>query len=171
MPPLLLDLLAPLLRKRDTWYLVVILVLLFFLVLARSALKAANAALAARPAVHTEAEQKVQVVRVAGPVKVETKTVYVPGTTQVQYVERVVERAPVTTTTEKESEIVKDVRPACPPAPARPWREASVLVDPLATSKLVGLDGSVTLGDRLVLGAGGRIDRGGEGHARIGVRF
>jgi hypothetical protein len=123
------ELLAPLLKKRDTWYLLVILALLLAFRLEHAARKVDEAVIAARPAVHTEAEQHVQIVRVSGPVRVETKTVYVPGTNQVQYVERIAERGASTTTTQKESQVVKDVKPACPPAPRAPWRYVSAALD------------------------------------------
>jgi hypothetical protein len=150
--PLLLDLLAPLLKKRDTWYLLVILVLALLLCALRARLKTDEAVIAARPAVHTEAEQQSHSVRVAGPVRVVTKTVYVPGTTQVQYVERDIERGQTTTTTEKDSHVVKDVRPACPPAPRAPWRYAGVTVDPLNSFMPRALRGGVSLWGRLDVG-------------------
>ncbi len=143
----------PLLKKWQTWVILVLVALIIYILSLRGQLAAANAALAARPAIHTEAEQKTQIVRVAGPVHYETKTVFVPGTNTVQYVDRIITRDPVTTTTEKETEVKRDEKPACPPLPAAPWRYAGAVVDPLAQTKLVGLRGGVTLYDRLDLGA------------------
>ncbi len=143
-------LLAPLLKKWQTYVVLGAVALGLYVASLRHQLAAANAALAARPAVHLEAEQQLKIVKVAGPVHYETKTVYVPGTTQVQYVERIVTRDPVTTTTQKDSEVVKDVKPACPAAAAAPWRYAGATLD---GSGPRALRAGVTLWNRLDLGA------------------
>lgn len=146
------ELLAPLLKKRDTWYLLIILVLLLLFRFEHAARKADDAALAARPAVHTETEQQLKVVRIAGPVHVETRTVYVPGKPgEVQYVDRIVTRDAVTTTTTKDSEMQRDVRPACPPAPRAPWRYAGATLD-LPALLPRRLEGGITWYGRLDTG-------------------
>lgn len=173
MPALLLPLLQalrPLLNKRDTYYIAAILVLALLLLGARRTVKADAAALAARPAIHMEADQQVKTVRVAGPVRVETKTVYVPGTTQIQYVDRVVDTAPVTTTTEKESQVERDVRPACSAAAALPWRYLGLYTDSADASK-AGLRGGVTLWNTLDLGAGIVFSPRRAGRLEAAVRF
>jgi hypothetical protein len=149
-----LEVFAPLLKKRDTWYLILIVLLALAFDHARKRADAAEAIIATRPSIHTEAEQKTQIVRVSGPVRYETKTVYVPGTTQIQYVDRVVMRDPVTTTTEKETEVKRDVAPACPP-PYRPKTRFAGLIfggDGYQGSWVKGARGGIDVFDRLDLG-------------------
>lgn len=145
-----LELLAPLFKKWQTWAFLILAALAFYILSLRGQLAAANAALAARPTVHTESEQQLKIVRVAGPVHYETKTVYVPGTDIVQYVDRVVTRDPVTTTTEKETEIKRDVTPAC--APQRHYGRYIGLADGLPQEDHPRLRAGLTFGDRLDLG-------------------
>jgi hypothetical protein len=180
MPPLLLPLLealAPLLKKRDTWYILVIVMLACLLGLARRRAAADEAALAARPAISDSAKVATEVHEEKGKVTiVERFAPAAPATAacpspRPQLVERDIVREPTVIDRQTQSETAHSERPACPAAPPRPWREAGVLLDPLAPTKLVGLDGSVTLWDRWVVGVGGRFDRGGEAHARLGVRF
>ncbi len=130
---------------------------------ARKRADSAESLLAARPAVHEDAKQAVQIVRVSGPVRIETKTVYVPGTTTVQYVDRVVDRAPVTTTTDKESEVVKVVTPACPQAYRPKTRYAGLIFggDGYANSWVKGARAGLTVYDRWDLGANAVRERSG----------
>lgn len=148
----LAEALAPLLKKWETWVVITLVVVLLYVLSLQRQLKDARAALAARPAVVTKVEQQVKTVTVAGPVRVETKTVYVPGTTQVQYVDRVVERAPVTTTQQKETEADRSVTPACPAAAAPRWRYAGLTLDPDNGGVPMALRGGVTLWGRFDAG-------------------
>lgn len=141
---------APLFKKWETWVVITLLAVLLYVLSLQRQLAAANAALAARPAVHLEAEQQVHTVRVAGPVRVETKTVYVPGTKEIQYVDRIVETGSVTTTTQKDSEVKKDVQPACVAPAAFPRRYVGTTLD-LGGPRAVR--GGVTLWDHLDVGA------------------
>ena len=77
-------------------------------------------------------EAETRTITVAGPVHTEVKTVYVPGTKEIQYVDRIVTQDPVTTTVAAEKDYDQKVAPACPAAPARPWRYAGALVVPTA---------------------------------------
>lgn len=156
---------APLFKKWQTWVLLVLLALAFYIYSLRAQLAAANAALAERPKVETHIETKTVTVVKQGPERIVEKVV------KGEVVERVVYKDASETTTGTERALDKSVAPACLPAAPLPWREVSALVDPFSASKLVGLDGSATIGGRFVIGAGGRFDRGGEGHARLGVRF
>lgn len=167
---LLLDLLAPLLKKRDTYYIVAIIVLVLLFVGAKRRYVSDEAALAARPAVHETAEQQVKVVKVAGPVRVETRTVYKPGTTQVVYVDRVVDSSPVTTTTEKQSEVVKDVKPACPAAPAARNRFVGVQTSPL-NQKAIGVEVGMTLFGAIDARAGYEFYGSGQDRIRLGAGY
>lgn len=105
--------------------------------------------LAARPEIHDESEAKVQIVRVAGPVRVETKTIFLPGGER--EVVRVVERGATTTTTDRDTHTEHDVKPACPSASA-PWRYAGVAVDPLGGFMPRRLEGGVTWFNRFDTG-------------------
>jgi hypothetical protein len=180
MPPLLLPLLealAPLLKKRDTWYILVIVTLLCLLGVERRRAAADEAALAARPTVQDTAKVASDVHEEKGKVTITERYAPSPPASaacpnpQPQLLAREIVREPTVIDRKTESETAHSERPSCPAAAPAPWREASVLVDPTAGTKLVGLDGSITLWDRMVLGIGGRFDRGGEGHARVGVRF
>lgn len=157
--------------QREPYELGVIVLLAVLLMRAGAAIKARDATLAERPKVEMRVETRTAVKVVEGPVRVETKTVYVPGTTQVQYVDRVVERASKTVDRSAEREADKSVAPVCPAAASAPWRTAAVLLDPTETAKVVGLRGDVTLLNRLVLGLGFRASPRLEGQAELGVRF
>lgn len=178
MLPLLDDLLIkvlpslyPLLKKRDTYYVAAIAVLAFLLWRADVVGRNEAAALAARANVRTHAEVVTKTVRVAGPVHYDVKTVYVPGTKEIQYVERVITRDPVTTTTVADRTLDRVVAPACAPAAPVPWRSAGVLLDPLATTKIVGLRGGVTLFRNFELGAAARFVPNPQIEGELGVRF
>lgn len=174
MLPLLeaaLPTLLPLLKKRDTYYVAAIAVLTFCLWGALTRARGDENALAARPRVETKVKTNTKTVTVAGPERVETKTVYVPGTTQIQYVDRVVEIGPATTTVTAEKDYDRSSTPSCPPAPVAPWRYVGVLADPFAPTKLVGVRGGVTLFNRLDLGLGARFSPRAEGQAEVSVRF
>lgn len=161
----LVEAVAPLFKKRDTWYILLIVLLALAFDHARHRADAAEAVVDSRPKIETHIETKTVTVVKQGPERIVEKIV------KGEIIERVVYKDASETTTGTERALDKNVTPACLPASAIPWREVSAAVDPTSTSKLVGLDGSVTLGGRFVLGAGGRFDRGGEGHARLGVRF
>lgn len=165
MPPALLSLLLPLLRKRDTYYLAAIVVLTLFLWGSLSRVKSQTAALAARPTVESHVEVQTRTVTIQGPERVVEKLV------QGAVVERIIYKEPVTTTTGTERTYDRQVTPSCPPAPPAPWRYLGVLADPSTTSKLVGLRGGVTLWNRLDLGVGARLAPRREWQAEAGIRF
>ena len=167
----MLPLLEPPARREEVaWGLVVVLAMTLYVTVLK--LKVADAALAARPTVHMDAEQKVQVVRVAGPVRVEEKIVYKPGTKEIQYVDRIMDRAPVTTTTQKESEVKKDVVPACP-AGLHPTRYAGLTLGPdgWAGSWVKGARGGITVYDTWDLGATMQRDLSGSPSFGVDVSF
>lgn len=145
--------LTPLFKKWETWVVITLIAVIFYVLSLQHQLAAAKAALAARPTVHIEAEQQVKTVRVAGPVHYETETVYVPGTNTVQYVDRIITRDPVTTTTQKDSEVKKDEKPSCPAPAAAHWRYAGITLDPDNGGVPSALRGGVTLWGRFDAGA------------------
>lgn len=139
---------APLFKKWQTWVILILVALFLYIASLRRQLSEANAALAARPTVHLEAEQQLKTVRVAGPERVDIRTVYKDG--QIVYVDRVLTRDPVTTTTVKDSEVRKDVTPSCP-APRHYGRYLGI-ADGLPQEDKPRLRGGMTFGDRLDLG-------------------
>jgi hypothetical protein len=180
MPPLLLPLLealAPLLKKRDTWYILAIAMLCCLLGLERRRAAADEAALAQRPAVSDSAKVSTDLHEEKGKVTIVERFLPAPPATAAcpdpkpQLAERQITREPSVIDRKTDTQTAHAEIPACPAAPPEPWREVDAILDPFAPSKLVGLGGSVTLKRHFVLGAGGRVDRGGEGHAFVGVRF
>lgn len=165
MPPFLLSILVPLLRKRDTYYLAAIVILALFLWGSLSRVRSQAAALAARPTVESHLEVQTRTVTVAGKERVVEKIV--AGAV----VERIVYREPSTTTTGTERTYDRQVTPSCPPAPPAPWRYAGVLADPATQTKLVGLRGGVTLWNRLDFGVGARLAPRREWQIEAGIRF
>lgn len=155
MLPLLesaLPTLLPLAKKWQTWAILGLSALVVYVLLLRQQLATANLELAARPRVETKVQTQTRTIIAAGPVRTETKIIYRPGTKEIQYVDRIVTQDPVTTTTVAEKAYDQTVAPACPAAPKAHWRSVSALVDPFAATKLVGLHGGITLGDRVDLG-------------------
>jgi hypothetical protein len=165
----LLEAFAPLLKKRDTYYVILIAILAIVIFFGQAKLKADETALAARPKVEIKTEQQVKTVRVAGPVRIESKEVKGPGDTV--FIDRIIERGETTTTTQKDTQVDKTIAPACVAAAPAPWRYAGVMVDPLSSTKLVGARGGVTLWNRLDLGGSLRLDRGAQGAVEASVRF
>lgn len=99
------EVLWPLAKKRDTWYILVIAVLAFAVWALRAELRTDKVALAARPAVETHVVTRT----VQGPERIVEKVV------KGDVVERTVYKDPVTTVTEAS----RDTHPACPD-PLRP---------------------------------------------------
>lgn len=145
-----LEALAPLLKKWQTWVVLVLAALILYIFSLRGQLAAANAALAARPKVETRVEVQTKTVTVQGPERIVEKIV------KGDVVERVIYKEPATTTTEAQKDYDRTTAPACPSAAPAPWRYAGAVVDPLSTTKLVGVRGGVTLYNRLDLGASWR---------------
>lgn len=146
----LLELFAPLLKKRDTYYVAAIVVVSLFAWRSLTRARADEAALAARPKVETRIDVQTKTVTMQGPERIVEKVV------KGEVVERIVYKDAATTTTGTEKEYDRTVAPACPAAPKAPWRYAGALVDPFAETKLVGLRGGVTLYDRVDLGLSAR---------------
>lgn len=167
----LLPSLLPLLKRRDTYYCLAIALLAFLLWQTKVTLGNDNAALAARANVTTHAQVQTKTVLVAGPVRTETKTVFVPGTKTIEYIDRVVLQEPATTTTETASVTDRAVTAACPAAAKAPWRSAGVLWDPAETSKVVGVRGALTLFKNFEIGAQARFAPRAEGALETSVRF
>lgn len=140
----------PLLKKWETWVIITLLVVLFYVLSLQHRLTAAEAALAARPKVETRIDVQTKTVTVQGPERVVEKVV------KGDVVERVIYKEPATTTTEAQKDYDRTTAPACPASPAAPWRYAGAVVDPLSTTKLVGVRGGVTIYNRLDLGASWR---------------
>lgn len=182
MPLSLLETLAPLLKRRDTYYFLAIAVLAFLLRQARATVKADAALLAERPKVEDKIEFKSDIDRKEGPVKI--VRVYAPAPPAAAgacpsapaapvLLSETIERGPVETIAVKERAEEKTVTPACP-APAEAddhWRSMGVMADPLSEHKLVGLYGGVTLKKRLDLLLGLRLEPRTEGSFQVGVRF
>lgn len=170
---MLLNLLLPLLKRKEFYVVSLVGSLGLALWLSRHQVKDLQAALAARPTVEAHTQTKVETKTVTkivrGPERVVTK--YAEG----KVVEKIVYRDPVELTIgkeqERETEASKTVTPSCGGEGADRWRFAGVMVDPTAPAKLVGLRGGVTLWRRLDLGAGFRFSPHAEGQAELGLRF
>jgi hypothetical protein len=170
MPPLsllapVLEALAPLFKKRDTYYLLLIVLLALAFMHAKRRADGDELALAARPKVETRVDVHTVTKTVQGPERVVEKVV------KGEVVERVVYKDQAVTTTEAQKDYDRTTAPACPAAAPAPWRYAGVLADPFAPTKLVGLRGGVTLWNRVDLGISGRFSPRAEGAAEVGVRF
>lgn len=149
--------LSELLRRRDTYYAIVIVSLAVFGWQTRAAYKADEAIIATRPKVETRIETRT----VTGPERIVEKLV------KGEVVERVIDKGPTTTDRDFDRAVV----PACLPVVKQPWRYAGVLVDPSEKTKLVGLRGGVTLWNRFDLGLAGRLAPRREGQLELSVRF
>ncbi|MES2156155.1 MAG: hypothetical protein V4510_13555 [bacterium] len=162
---LLLKMFAPLLKKRDTYYVGAILVLGLLLWRTGAAWRGAEDALAARPKVVTRVDVQTHTVTVQGPERVVERVV------KGEVVERVVYKDAATTTTEAQKDYDRTTTPACAPAAPLPWRYAGIMVDPSAPAPVVGLRGGVTFFDRLDLGVAGRFIPHPEAQGEVSLRF
>lgn len=144
----LLSALAPLFRKRDTWYIGCILLLVGVLWLAHLKLRAAELALATKPKVEYVKQIFEKTVTTAGPERVVEKIREIPGGERI--IERVVYRDTVKTETGTETKVDRKEEAACPPAASRK-RYVGLALDPLNTQR-PRLRAGLTIWNRFDLG-------------------
>lgn len=168
---------APLFKRLDTYLVLLIVLLALAFNHARHRADAAEAALAARPAVSDTARKETDLHVERGKVTVVERFLPAPPASAAcpdpkpQLAERVTTRDPSVIDRTTQAEQTHAEAPACPAAAAAPWRYAGVLADPTSASKLVGLYGGVTLKDRLDLGVGLRFSPHAEIQGQAGIRF
>lgn len=103
----------------DRRYLTTIGVLLVVCVASLQRVAHLSAALAAKPKIEVRTQTKTVIKRIAGPVSVREKIVYLPGGERI--VERVIERAPVETERATDAETERVTTPVEPPRLRPQW--------------------------------------------------